>query len=113
MIIFVIMIEQEETFLKLCETLIRDGFTHFTLTKQDWWKEAENRKTALGINAHYSLVFSFEFAKFVWGEKDLEEGKGPAWKFHLSKLSQEEDKLSYIDNTYLSLVSQEEGSEES
>ena len=97
------MKEQEGLLLKLCEVLIENGFKHFTIDKP-WWKEAENRESALDINAHYSLIFSSEFAKFAWGEESIAVGGGvgSSWKFHLSQLAQSEDKLKYIDKTYMS-----------
>ena len=32
----------------------------------------DNRVDALAINAHFSLIFSYEFAKFAWGEENIE-----------------------------------------
>jgi hypothetical protein len=98
------MLDQEKLFLKLCETLKEKGFEHFTLDKTSWWMNRDNRNDALEINAHFSLIFSPEFAKFAWGEENVEfDGKkGLAWKYHLSKLAQYDDRLGYIAEHYLS-----------
>ena len=98
------MLDQQQILLKLCETLKGKGFEHFTLDKNSWWMNSDNRRIALEINAHFSLIFTPEFAAFIWGEENIDIGgkKGLAWKYHLSKLVQSEDKLGYIVETYLS-----------
>lgn len=98
------MLSQEKLFLKICETVSEKGFEHFTLDKTTWWRNSDNRKEALEINAHYCLIFSHEFAKFVWGEGNVEVSgiKGLAWKYHLSLMAQSDDKLGYIAENYLS-----------
>ena len=98
------MLEQQNLFLKLCETLKEKGFEHFTLDKTTWWRNSDNRREALEINAHFSLIFSHEFAKFIWGEENIEvEGRGVlSWRYHISIMAQSPDRLGYIAETYLS-----------
>lgn len=98
------MINKEELLLKLFEVLKEKGFEHFTLDKTTWWMDKENREYALDKNVYFSLIFSVEFAKFIWGEENIEiNGKtGFSWRLHLGELAKSDDRLGYISKTYLS-----------
>jgi len=56
----------------------------------------------------YSIIFSHEFAKAFWGEKEVDlvrergayisyVGTQPAWQYHLQQMVLEIDPISYLE----------------
>lgn len=84
----------------LMENLKSRGFKHFSLEK-DWWKDDDNLNTAMKINAYFPLIYSDEFAKFIWGEQliDVSGIRVPKYIHHLSRMAISKNKLDYINST--------------
>lgn len=97
----------KEILKKAIEKIERNGFNSSKWMKNNYPLTPNYLCMGTGIlsknNKHYMLIFSHEFAKAYWGEKEninscYEVGVLKDWEYHLSQMVMKKQPLKYIED---------------